>query len=167
MAAGRDTGSTARSCPCSPVDPDLMRANLVGHAARAHARLDPLHTRGGIYLGHHYTLPVDEWRVTTLLSMMTQGLYYTCSGTRLRDDVAFEILRLDSLTVHEFLTELAPYKPLGPVSIGAQVFSFIVFYGQEDAHVTYWVLRFYGGIFYAVATTPPGYHDGNAVTHSD
>ncbi len=28
-AAGRGTGSTARSSPCSPVDPDLMRANAI------------------------------------------------------------------------------------------------------------------------------------------
>jgi len=148
---------------------DRRGRSLVGRAARAHARQEPLYTRRGISLGRHSTLPVDEWRVTTLLSMIVRGLYYTCSGTRLRDDVVIEILRLDSLTINEFLADLAQYTPMGPLGIGTKVFSFMVLHGQEDASVTYWVLRFYGGIFYSVATTPPDYltvNEGGQANHT-
>jgi hypothetical protein len=40
------------------------------------ARLEPLYTKGGIYIGDYYSTPVDEKRILKIFEIVVRGLYY-------------------------------------------------------------------------------------------
>jgi hypothetical protein len=117
--------------------------------------MEPLYTKGGLYLGHHPSFPIEGERVERIFTNIVRGLYYRILKARIPDDYSFEVLRLDPSGVGPVWQDLKRMKANGPYRLG-DVFVCVFAYGQEDPFVTYWLLGFYDSIFVTVGTEPPG-----------
>jgi hypothetical protein len=129
----------------------------IAHAAKSKGRLSPMHTKGGIYLGHYPSVPLDGPRVVRILSNIVRGLYYYIHhGERIPVDYRFEVQRLDPLQPAAPREIFASMNTKNVYSLGdGSVFCCAYIFAEEDAGITYWLLQFYNRIFCTVATEPP------------
>lgn len=123
---------------------------------KSHARLEPLHTRGGIYLGHAYSAPLDGERVTQIFCRIMRGLYYKIRSQRIPDKYKCEVSRWEPTGFNEFWPTLKQIGFNGPYHCG-DVFTCIMLYADEDPFITAWWLCFYDRICIHVSTELDGF----------
>lgn len=118
-------------------------------------RMSPLHTSGGIYLGHYPSVPIDGERVNETVRTMVRGLYYKLKKQRIPDNYAFDIRRVDPLYVRSLHEDMVRMKANGPYTL-ANVFACLFLYAIEDPFVSSWLLSFFDGFVLIVHTAPEG-----------
>jgi hypothetical protein len=128
--------------------------SVLARAARAAARLEPLYTRGGLYLGTHVSVPLEEERTTSIFMTLVRGLYYDHRKQVLPQHYDFEIRRYDPWDFDQFWRQIQHMSWNGPRCIG-DVFGCAYLHAAEDPFTTYWLLWFYDRVFFSVAATNP------------
>ena len=136
--------------------------SAVVRAAKSKAKYEPVHSPGGIYLGHAYTFPLEEARVNRAFSLMVRGLYYKLTGLYLPQDCVFTVRRLTASEFNEFWTKLKEIGYNGPYRLGDDVFTCLFIYAAEEPAISQWWLWFYDTVCVTVGTVPNGY-DPNAL----
>jgi hypothetical protein len=161
----RDMLVTDWQCSAHPVAQSLLNGPVAGaaqrnqselaKAARKSGRLEPVHTKAGLYLGHAYAVPLDGKRIVRIFSMIVKGLYHKLRNERLPDACEFEVRKCEILRFNEIFTDMQNKKATGPYVLGT-VFGCMVMCAIEDPRYSYWLLWFYQGMAVIVSTSPPG-----------
>ncbi|CAN5546028.1 hypothetical protein BH10ACI3_BH10ACI3_26290 [soil metagenome] len=131
-------------------------------AAKAKGKFEPVHSSGGIYLGHGYAVPLEEDRVNHIFSLIVRGLYFKTTGLLLPQDAVFEVKRLEAADFDKTWKHLQKIGYNGPYHLD-DVLTCIFVYASEEPAVSHWWLWFYGSICVYVSTQPPGF-DINSLT---
>lgn len=128
----------------------------LSRAAKKQAKFEPIHSPGGIYLFHAYTVPVDSERINNYFRMVVRGLYYRMSNgkDRLPRNYTTAIRRIDNYKINHFLADFRKLKHLGPFGVG-NVFKFMVMRTVEYPAATGWMMSFYDGFNIFAYTNPP------------
>jgi hypothetical protein len=131
----------------------------IGRAALTAATMHPVHTKGGIYLGHAPAFGIDGERVNTIFAAIVRGLYYEERGQRIPDDYTFEVRRFYPWDCHGIRTDAFKAmnwnrrRPLG------DTFSVAYLSAAEDPMTSLWHLTFYGRVEFSVYVTNPAMAD--------
>jgi len=125
----------------------------IARSAR-HARMEPLHTPGGLYLGHHPSVPLDWERISCVVSMMIRGLYYQLRGEPFPQGYSVTVMRLNPLEVQTAWNDMSAAHLNGPYCLGEGIFRCEMQLVAEDTGVTRWLLRFYQNYVLLVTTKP-------------
>lgn len=137
--------------------------SIVARSAKASWKMEPLLTKGGIYLGHHPTFLIDGERVTRTFTYIVRGLYYRILQQRIPDNYSFEVRRLNPWDVEAVWEGIKKLNPNGPYGLG-NTFVCAFLRGLEDPFVTYWLLGFYESVFVTVSTEPVNQHEDDDLT---
>jgi len=137
-----------------------------GAVAAAQRGMQPRHSLGGLYLGHYYLADLDAVTINRILSTIVKGLHYKVLKQRLPDNCTFEIGRLDLLHIDELWAHWQRTTYNGPYQLG-DVFWCAFMYVAEVPGATTWLLFFYSGICYSVATMPAGMTDSLLLEFND
>jgi hypothetical protein len=121
------------------------------------AKYDPIHTPGGIYLGHGFSFPLEGERVTQLFSLIVRGLYHKLTEKYLPEECKFDVRRLTSSEFNEFWEKLRQIGYNGPYCLGNDVFTCLFIYAAEEPSISQWWLWFYDSICIYVTTCPSNY----------
>jgi hypothetical protein len=124
--------------------------------AKTQGRFEPVRTKGGIYLGEGYGIPLDGERVNRIFIRIVRGLYYKTKKKRIPDDYVFDVSRWDASEFNEIWPRLEKIGFNGPYRCG-DVLTCLMLYAQEDEFITNWWLWFYDGICIHIATSPQGF----------
>lgn len=159
----RDVLVTDIYCSEQPVPKALLEGQIaraiqrnrsdVAKAARQYARLAPLYTAGGIYLGQAVSVPLDDVRFASAIEMIVRGLYFQRLGHVFPSGYAFDLRRVKQLSIGDIWKSMQASKVNGPYCLG-DVFACMFRYGAEDPGVTMWVLSFYNYFVLIVGTEP-------------
>ena len=68
---------------------------VVARESAPRIRFEAMTRPGGIYLGHHPTMPIDGEQVQAAFNYMVRGLYFKLRKKRIPYDYRFEIRRVD------------------------------------------------------------------------
>lgn len=123
----------------------------IARAARQ-ARMEPLHTRGGIYLGHYATIPLDGERISRVIGMMMRGLYWRLRGELFPRGYTIEVARVEPLEVRAVEEAISGTHFNGPYRLGDGIFECVMQFAAEDTGETLWLLRFYRNYVVLVTT---------------
>jgi len=118
------------------------------------ARMEPLYTPGGIYLGHHATMPLDWERISRTISLMVRGLYWKLRGEPFPQGYTINVLRLDPLDVQTVWDAINAAHFNGPYGLGDGIFACVMQVVAEDPGMTRWLLWFYQNYVVLVTTKP-------------
>ena len=133
----------------------------IARSAR-HARMEPLHTPGGLYLGHYATVPLDWERISRTIEGMIRGLYYTLVGKPFPQGYVVNVTRLDPLQVQSAWNVMSSGHLNGPYCLGDDIFMCEMQFVAEDPGMTRWLLRFYRN-YVLLVTTKPKVTDPNLI----
>lgn len=117
------------------------------------ARLQPLYTKGGIYIGEFHTLSVDEERLKKIFERLIQGLYYDSQKRRFPSGYEMEFRRHFPWEFQRVFADLANLKLRRKVS--GQVFGCAFAKAVEDPFSTAWLFWFYERIMFSVFMSNP------------
>jgi hypothetical protein len=128
-------------------------SSVIAREAVSKARLEPLYTKGGIYMGDFHTVVVDAKRIETIFKTLVKGLYYNSQKKLFPDGYVFELRRhfpWDFQSVWAAMSKLTPrIRTLG------NVFGCAFQKAEEDAFTTLWLFWFYERIAFSVSATHP------------
>ena len=133
---------------------DRRGSSTIVKTAREKMRFEPLHTRGGIYLGDFPTFPIDGERFNKIMETLVRGLYYDARRQRFPDGYTFELRRYQPWDIESVLGEYQRHNPNGPRIVG-NVFGCIFLSAKEDPFSSLWLLWFYERVFFSVSATNP------------
>ena len=125
-------------------------------AAKAQGRPESIYTKGGIYLGEGFGVPLEGERVNNIFIRIVRGLYYKIRTKRIPDDYVFEVSRWDSSEFREIWPKLQQTGFNGPYRCG-DVLTCLMMYAEEDEFISDWWLWFYDGVCVHVVTAPQGF----------
>jgi hypothetical protein len=125
----------------------------IARAAQS-ALAEPLYTPGGIYLGHHATMPLDWERISHTIGMMIRGLYYQLRGEPFPQGYSISVLRVDPLEVRTAWDAMSTAYLNGPYRLGDGIFACVMQVVAEDPGMTRWLLWFYQNYVLLVTTEP-------------
>jgi len=117
------------------------------------ARLQPLYTDGGNYIGEFHTLSVDEERLKKIFERLIQGLYYDSQKSRFPSGYKMEFRRHFPWEFEKVFADLANRMPQRKVS--GQVFGCAFAKAIEDPFSTAWLFWFYEQIMFSVFMSNP------------
>jgi hypothetical protein len=109
-------------------------------------KLAPYRTREGLYLGHAYSIPLDDVRLHRIFGTIVRGLYFKANGVRIPDAYVFNAGRIDSLAFNRDWPQLSKIGFNGPYKIGDGIFTCIWMKADIDPFLTSWWLFFYDSI---------------------
>lgn len=137
------------------LDGKAMRAfrsnrSRLAQAARTRARYVPMHSPGGIYLGHAPSIPLEENIVNEAFQFIARGLHFKLTGKRMPADAQFEVSRVKSDQVQPAVTDLMSRGANGPYRIGED-FVCLQMHAGDDRGNSFWMLGFFDTIFITVA----------------
>jgi hypothetical protein len=118
------------------------------------ARMEPLHTQGGIYLGHYPTMPLDWERVSRTISAMIRGLYWQLRRETFPQGYSTSVTRIHPWDVQTVWEAIGASHFNGPYRLGNGVFECVMQVVSEDPGMTRWLLRFYRNYVLLVTTKP-------------
>lgn len=117
-------------------------------------RLQPYHTKRGVYLGHFITVPVDGGPVVRTLERIVRGFYYLWrDGARLPIELNIDVGRVEFPHIERMWNEFTEAGAGGPGGYGTVFVAKYFCWGAGNAD-TLWMLRFYEGAAFTVATAP-------------
>jgi|SRR5579872_4701294 len=138
------------------------QSRLAGDVIRL-AHLSPVHTPGGIYLGHAPAIPLDYVCVNRLFKRIVCGLYYQLYRRRLPDDTSFDIRRINPPYKNQVVEQLNRIGVKESRFIGTE-FECLHTLAIEDSTVTSWLMRFFN--IYISVTTNLDKHEVTCSTNS-
>lgn len=128
--------------------------SLIARETVRKAKLEPFYTKGGIYLGDYYSIPVDGERIEKIFETFVRGLYYDSQKQRFPDGYVFELYRhfpWDFKDVTEsFFSRLHPNS----ITLG-KVFGCAFTKAHEDRFTSLWLFWFYERILFSMSATHP------------
>lgn len=127
--------------------------SVIGRDAVTKAKIQPFYTKGGLYLGHLPTYPLDEMRLTNLLARIVRGLYYDACQLRFPKGYTFDVHQFRPWEFKEVWKIFS--KMNFRQRILGNVFGCAFVRTTEDPFTTWWVLWFYEGVFFYVLTDSP------------
>jgi hypothetical protein len=143
-----------------PIADGLLKEKMLRAAQRNQSRLAkdvirksvlaPVHSQGGIYLGHRPAVPLDHERANRIFTRITRGLYYQLYHRRLPDDCTFEVRRVLAAHRADHVQRMVDMGVNVKRVIG-DTFDCWHVVGQEDDTVSMWLMRFFN-IFITVTT---------------
>jgi hypothetical protein len=138
-----------------PLKQKMLRAadrnrSLLARDIRSKTRYVPVHSPGGLYLGHAFSVPLDYERANRLFSRIVRGLHFKIYGRRLPDDCKFEVRRTHPQYKQYVVDTLYQMGVRQSRSIGDS-FQCMHAVDAKDATITYWLLRFFN-IYITVST---------------
>ncbi|MBL8204816.1 MAG: hypothetical protein JNM09_11355 [Blastocatellia bacterium] len=125
----------------------------IAKAAKRSARLEAIHTKAGIYLGHAYSIPLEEDRVNGIYTTIVRGLYFYLMKKPLPQDCQFEVRKMTS-DAEEGWEQIKKIGFNGPYKLGQDVFTCIFMYADEENAISQWWMWFYESICIYVSTCP-------------
>ena len=133
--------------------------SAVIRAAKTQGRFQPVHSKGGIYLGHAFTFPLEVDRVNHIFSQIVRGLYFRLTKRYLPQDCSFVVRRITAREFNEFWPELEGIGYNGPYRLGDDIFSCLFIYAAEEPAISQWWLWFYGHNICVMVRTAPATYD--------
>lgn len=118
---------------------------------------EPVHTDGGIYIGHGFSFPIDGKRVNHIFSLIVRGLYHKLTNLYLPQDCQFDVRRLSASDFNKTWDALQKIGFNGPYKLGDDIFTCIFIHAAEEPSISYWWMWFYDSICVYVATAPSNY----------
>jgi len=115
-------------------------------------KLMPVHSKGGIYLGHYSCVPVRKKRLFRFLKYVIRGLYWKRFGLRLPDNYVLEVLRINEDYIEQAVHIFCQDGASNTINVAQGVFGCFYLVAEEDIVHTAWLLWFYDSIVYVVAT---------------
>lgn len=112
--------------------------------------LAPVHSPGGIYLGHAPAVPLDYERANRIFIRITRGLYYQLYHRRLPDDCSFEVRRVHAEHREQHVRSMVGMGVNVKRVIG-ESFDCWHTIAQKENTVSIWLMRFFN-IFITVTT---------------
>lgn len=129
-------------------------SSVLARTVVSDAQLEPLHTRGGIYLGTYPQVRINDTQVQTIFSTIVRGLYFDARRQRLPDNYVFQVRRIYPWDFKEVWRGLKEKNLNGPRIID-DVFGCAFLSATEDPYTTLWFLWFYGSVVFSVSTKAP------------
>ena len=130
----------------------LRNSSQVARDIVLKARVQPLYTPAGIYLGDFPMLRIDDSKLEKIFTWIVRGLYYDARKERIPDDYTFELVRYDPWDFKGVWQHVQQnLSPNGSVSLG-DVFGCAYVAAAEDLFTTWWFLEFYGSACFTVTT---------------
>ncbi|MEW6131274.1 MAG: hypothetical protein AB1757_29865 [Acidobacteriota bacterium] len=128
--------------------------SLMAREFLSKVRIEPFHTKGGIYLGDFPSAPVDPEKIKTIFATIVRGLFYDHRRQRIPDNYVFEVLRYHPWDFKDVWESLGQMHPNGPRVLEG-VFGCKYISATEDPPTTLWLLWFYGTFFISVSAMNP------------
>ncbi|MGB7207670.1 MAG: hypothetical protein WBD27_03325 [Pyrinomonadaceae bacterium] len=122
--------------------------------AKSNAKLEAVHSDGGIYLGHGYSVELDSDRWSSAFSLIVRGLYHKLTRKFLPQACSFDVRRISEVDFNNLWPEIERIGYNGPYTLGEDVFMGIFIYAEEEPAISYWWLWFYNSICISVRTRP-------------
>jgi hypothetical protein len=119
-----------------------------------HARMEPLYTPGGIYLGNYATIPLDWERISRIIGMIIRGLYWQIRREVFPQGYMIDVARIDPLEVRTVAEAMSATHVNGPYRLGDSTFSCVMQFVKEDPGMSRWLLCFYQNFVLLVTTKP-------------
>lgn len=136
----------------------LIRAHrrnqsLVARNIVSNARIEPLYTSAGVYLGKYPMLKIDKSEVNNIFTWIVRSLYYDHQKKRIPDDYTFTIRRYHVWDFRQILQTLRQHNTSfrGKHTLD-DVFNCAYVESPQDQFNTWWFLRFYNAVCLVVAT---------------
>lgn len=123
------------------------------------ARLEPLYTKGGIYVGDFPSVRVDGGRIEEIFKILVKGLYYNSQKKIFPNGYAFEVRRFFPWDFQSIWAEFTTLNPR--MKILGNVFGCAFQKAQEDDFTTVWLFWFYGRIAFSVYAKNPKFIENN------
>lgn len=124
--------------------------SILARDVRERSKLVPVHTPGGVYLGHCPAVPLHHERINREFERITRGLYFQLYRQRLPDDCTFDIRRVDRLYRAQAIRNMLQLGVKQQRSLG-QVFVCMTARAAEDPTATCWLQRYFN-VFITVST---------------
>jgi hypothetical protein len=115
------------------------------------ARLQPLYTGAGVFLGDYYMLTLPSGEVENLFEFLIRGLYYSLEKQRIPDTCQFEVKRYLAWEFKRLL-EYFLQQPITHSRTLDDVFGYACMFDSNYPCHQAWLLWFYNRVGYSVLT---------------
>lgn len=131
--------------------------SVIGRDSENKAKLEPFHTKGGIYLGHYYFIPINSERIETTFKTILCGLFYDAKRKRIPDNYIFKLKRIQLWDFDKVWKIFSQHNP--NIRNLGETFSYAFIQPSEDSLSSAWLLWFYGQIVFYVSAVNPNLID--------
>lgn len=115
---------------------------------------EPIHTKGGIYVGHAPTARIDEQRLIRIFDYIVRGLYYDHRKVRVSVRYPVKVSRIMPWDVERAAKDFSKFNLNSRSPLG-NVFGCSYACAREDPFSTFWWMRFYDQVFFYVSFINP------------
>jgi len=149
---------TAKDCFQKMLSSARRNTSVIARDAFKRGQSVNLYTPNGLFLGEHFSYPVNRERIQRIFTRIVKGLFYRNLQKYIPPQYEFQAVYLDSEDIN-LIFHIFHNTPgcNGPFGMGDGVFNYSFILLEEDVNISYWLIWFYNSVCFSVRVVPPNF----------